>query len=118
LYENLSYEDYSRLLYRCKYGIHFKPEPFGISVAEMVKAGIIPFARDEGGPLEIIGRENRALFFKTFEDAVERVTDVLRDPGEQARLLGTLESRRSLFSTERFRADIARVVAGYFQEDR
>jgi len=38
LYENLSYQEYTQVLNKCKYGIHFKFEPFGISVAEMMKA--------------------------------------------------------------------------------
>lgn len=115
LCENLSYEDYTKLLYRCKYGIHCKPEPFGISVAEMVKAGIIPFARDGWGPSEIIGKENTELFFTDLETSIERVTGVLQDREKQARLRANLDRQKNLFSTDRFQEEILRVVAKYFQ---
>jgi glycosyltransferase involved in cell wall biosynthesis len=115
VYENLSYEDYSRLLYRCRYGIHFKPEPFGISIAEMVKAGIIPFARNDGGPLEIIGKENQDLLFASFEDAIEKIIAVLDNREKQLQLRSILQERQSLFSTDRFMSDINRAVADYFQ---
>jgi glycosyltransferase involved in cell wall biosynthesis len=117
IYENLSYEDYSQLLYRCKYGIHFKPEPFGISVAEMVKAGIIPFVRNEWGPLEIIGQENQALFFSDFEDSIEKITDILANHDKQNTIIASLEKRKLLFSPERFMAEINHVVMRYFKGD-
>jgi glycosyltransferase involved in cell wall biosynthesis len=117
LCENLSYEDYSKILYRCKYGIHFKPEPFGISIAEMVKAGIIPFARNGGGPVEIIGQENNDLLFSSFEDAVEKITEVMQNESKQYQLLSSLEKQKFLFSTEKFMADINNVVTSYLQGD-
>lgn len=117
VYEGLSYEDYSQLLYRCKYGIHFKPEPFGISVAEMVKAGTITFARGNSGPTEIIGRENSELFFTNLEDAIAKVTHVLADSDKQHKLLAALEKQKSLFSTDRFMSEINQVVTQYFEGD-
>lgn len=117
LCENLSYEQYSQVLYRCKYGIHFKPEPFGISIAEMVKAGIIPFTREGGGPAEIIGQENTDLFFNNLEDAVEKIAHVIQNEDKQYQLLSSLEKQKFLFSTDKFMADINNVVTGYLQEN-
>lgn len=117
IHENLSYEDYSKLMYRCRYGIHFKPEPFGISIAEMVKAGVVPFARDTGGPLEIIGAENTALFFSGFEDAIAKITDLLAHPDKQTQMRLALEQQKKLFSTDRFMAEIDQIVTRYFEEN-
>jgi glycosyltransferase involved in cell wall biosynthesis len=116
LFENLTYAEYSQLLYRCQYGIHFKPEPFGISVAEMVKAGQIPFVRSGWGPMEILGEQNTDLFFSDFEEAVTKIVAVLGNPEKQAALLLALEQQKQLFSTERFMKDIRGVVDEYFEQ--
>ena len=118
LFSNLSYEDYAQLLYRCKYGIHFKPEPFGISIAEMVKAGQIPFVRGGWGPMEIVGEENTDLFFSSFEEAIEKISAVLGNTEKQAALQLALEKQKDLFSTTRFMEDIQRSVQLYFDENR
>ncbi len=86
LYENLPYKDYLQVLSRCRYGFHYKPEPFGISIAEMVKAGAVPFVRNKGGQVEIVGAENKDLLFKNPEEAVEKVVALLSNTDRIAEL--------------------------------
>ncbi len=117
LYENLSYEDYAAILYRCRYGIHYKIEPFGISIAEMIKAGLIPFVRSRGGQVEIVGQENTDLLFDNQEQAVQKITEVLSNYDKQENLLNCLQSRKKLFSTIRFTEKINIIVSQYFQEN-
>ncbi|MBE9116436.1 glycosyltransferase [Lusitaniella coriacea LEGE 07157] len=114
-YENLKYQDYINVLCRCRYGIHYKKEPFGISIAEMLKAGSIPFVRSKGGQVEIIGEENQALFFDSVEEAEEKIISVLKDTQKQQQLLSVLDERKSLFSTERFMSGVQAVVGDYFE---
>ncbi|MFW6296496.1 MAG: glycosyltransferase [Halothece sp.] len=114
LYENLKYKDYVSLLYQCKYGIHYKKEPFGISIAEMVKAGAVPFVRSEGGQIEIVGEENSDLLFDNAENAVEKIINVLSSPEKQEKLRTSLGERQKRFSTEKFMADMTQVVDSYF----
>ncbi|YAF95946.1 MAG: glycosyltransferase [Nodularia sp. CChRGM 3473] len=115
LYENLPYEEYIKVLVKCKYGIHFKREPFGISIAEMVKAGAIPFVRSDGGQVEIVGEHNDELFFNTEEEAVEKIIEVLNDSTKQSKLLQSLTAQKNLFSTQRFMSEINDVVSSYFE---
>lgn len=110
LYENLAYEDYVQIISQCKYGIHYKKEPFGISIAEMVKAGAIPFVRDQGGQVEIVGQQHQDLLFDNESDAVDKITAVLADPKRQRQLIDSLEIQRYLFSTDRFMNEIGHVV--------
>lgn len=110
LYQNLPYPDYVKVLAKCRYGIHYKKEPFGISIAEMVKAGAIPFVRSVGGQVEIVGPENRDLFFDSEEEAVEKILFVLEHPEKQQQLRQTLEERQSIFSTEHFTKEIGEFV--------
>ena len=117
LYENLAYEDYSQILYQCKYGIHLKSEPFGISIAEMVKAGAIPFVKKRGGQVEIVGKDNTDLLFDKEQDAVEKIVAVLSSPERQQKLLESLAQEQLLFSTDRFMNNITKVVDRYFTED-
>jgi glycosyltransferase involved in cell wall biosynthesis len=116
LYRNLSYEDYSKILYRCKYGIHRKQEPFGISVAEMVKAGVIPFVKSTGGQVEIVGEENQDLLFNTDEDAVEAIVKVLSNEEKQSQLRQALQKQKYLFSTERFSQEFKEIIKNYLEK--
>jgi len=115
LYENLEYADYVKVVARCKYGIHYKKEPFGISIAEMVKAGVIPFVRSQGGQVEIVGAQNQALFFDDEKEAIAKITAVLSSPEKQSTLLEALEAQKQLFSTQRFMAEMTRFVDNYFE---
>jgi glycosyltransferase involved in cell wall biosynthesis len=114
LYSNLSYEDYTNLLYRCKYGIHFKTEPFGIVIAEMLKAGCIPFVKSQGGQTEIVGQHNTELFFDSEEEAVAKIISVLENPELQNRLINLLKEQQNLFSSSRFSEEIIDLVEQYF----
>lgn len=117
LYENLEYADYVKVVARCKYGIHYKKEPFGISIAEMVKAGAIPFVRSQGGQVEIVGAQNQDLFFGDEEEAIAKIIAVLSSPEKQSILLEALKAQKQLFSTQRFMAEMTRFVDDYFERD-
>jgi glycosyltransferase involved in cell wall biosynthesis len=114
VHENLSYKDYVEVLSKCKYGIHYKQEPFGISIAEMVKAGALPFVRSQGGQIEIVGEQNQSLFFDNEKEAVEKIVTILKDFDKQTELSRALEERTRLFSTERFMSEIEKAVDLYF----
>lgn len=115
LHENLTYTAYVKLLSRCKYGIHYKKEPFGIAIAEMVKAGVIPFVRTQGGQLEIVGKANTALQFDSEQDAAQKIIAVLRNPAQQQQLYAALATQRDQFSTERFMTEMNAAIQAFFE---
>jgi glycosyltransferase involved in cell wall biosynthesis len=84
-------------------------EHFGIAVAEMVKAGCIAFVPNDGGPVEIVGGDKR-LVYQTKEEAITKIIRILSNPDEQASLRNYLNSRKELFSTERFMSQIREIV--------
>jgi glycosyltransferase involved in cell wall biosynthesis len=116
LHENLPYQEYIKLVSVCRYGIHFKREPFGISIAEMVKAGAIPFVKSEGGQIEIVGEHNQELFFDTEQEAVNKIVHVLSNVDQQKQLVTSLANQIDLFSTRRFMSEINVVVKDYFDQ--
>lgn len=116
LHERLTYEDYAKLLSRCQYGLHYKKEPFGIAIAEMVKAGLIPIVRHEGGQVEIVGEDQHDLFFSTDDEAVARIVELLTSPERQRQLRDRLSSRQELFSTQRFMTEIHHCVQTFLAE--
>ena len=118
LYQNLPYSEYIKVLARCKYGIHYKKEPFGISIAEMVKAGAIPFVRRQGGQVEIVGAENEELLFKNPQEAVEKIVSILENSSKQESLSTILKKRNNLFSTARFKTEIQQAIADYLQDKK
>jgi glycosyltransferase involved in cell wall biosynthesis len=117
LHENLTREELINLISRHRYGIHANiEEHFGIAVAEMLKAGCIVFVHNSGGQVEIVGRDNR-LVYKTEEEAIEKILHVMSNPYEQLSLIKYLNSRKEMFSTERFMRDIQEIVR-QFQGDK
>lgn len=110
LYKDLPYKEYIKVVSKCKYGIHCKPEPFGISIAEMVKANAVPFVKDRGGQVEIVGEENEDLLFRNPDRAVEKIVALLSNPEQLQRVRASLQKRQTLFSSDRFTKEIQEVV--------
>lgn len=91
----------SRILTHCRFGIQMRgAEPFGISVAEMIKAGAIVFAPAQGGQVEILG--DPSLLFSTTNEAVDKILAALENSSLQSALRTHLAHRAHLFSAQRF----------------
>jgi glycosyltransferase involved in cell wall biosynthesis len=91
----------AQILAGCRFGIQTREaEPFGISVAEMVKAGSIVFAPNDGGQVEVLS--HALLLFESESDAVERISFVLDDARRQVELREHLRRQARLFSAEAF----------------
>ncbi|MCB1021776.1 MAG: glycosyltransferase [Acidobacteria bacterium] len=99
-----------RIVASKRYGLHLmEEEHFGIGVAELMRAGCVPFVHDSGGPPEIIGGQAE-LSFRSDEDAVEKICSVLGSEALQQRLLERLAPQRELFSEQRFMDEIRHEV--------
>jgi glycosyltransferase involved in cell wall biosynthesis len=91
----------AQILAGCRFGIQARgAEPFGISVAEMVKAGAIVFAPNDGGQAEII--EDPDLLFTSVDEAVGKVLAVLSCQSKQDALRAHLAQRSQIFSAGKF----------------
>jgi glycosyltransferase involved in cell wall biosynthesis len=96
-----------------RYGLHtMENEHFGIAVAELLRAGCIPFVHDSGGPVEIVGGRAE-LRFPDATAGARAVASAMRDPARQEGLRQFLAGRRNLFSAEEF-CDSLRRLAGEF----
>ncbi|GBD39717.1 hypothetical protein HRbin37_02003 [bacterium HR37] len=101
---------YEHILSSYKYGIHAREnEQFGIGVAEMVRAGIIPFVPDQGGQAEIVDHDPR-LCWDNEADAVGKIVKVLNDPSLQEELRSKLSMFSQRFSAENFVTAFRQVV--------
>ncbi len=99
-----------------KFGIHcMREEHFGIAVAELVRAGCIPFVHDSGGPPEIVAGE-AALRFRSTADAVDRMDAVLRQESLQLRLREALSEHGRQFGVEGFMSSIREIVAQFIAD--
>ena len=108
-------EEKARLLTQHCFGIHARlGEPFGISVAEMVKAGCIVFVPKEGGQTEIVNHP--LLLYGSVEEAVEKIDAVLRDPEIQADLRNHLKKQGAKFSTSNFMRGLRAAVEKFLEE--
>ncbi len=89
------------ILAHCRFGIQTRAaEPFGISVAEMVKAGAVVFAPNDGGQTEIL--QNANLLFADVDDAADKISSVLSDAAKQTALRGALAQRSKVFTSANF----------------
>jgi glycosyltransferase involved in cell wall biosynthesis len=110
LRKGLSRADLEAALAGHRYGMHaMVDEHFGISVAEMVRAGCIVFVPNSGGPAEIVGEKPRLKFANAGEAAM-RLAEAVADAGLREELRRHLAARSSLFSAERFVREILEVV--------
>ncbi len=101
------------LVARQRYGIHaLVNEPFGIAVAEMVRAGCIVFTHRSGGQEEILGGDDRLLYSST-QDAVEKIINIMDSPQETASVRTFLKKQGELFSTDRFVGEIRNAVSQF-----
>ncbi|MEO0292887.1 MAG: glycosyltransferase family 4 protein [candidate division WOR-3 bacterium] len=99
-----------------KYGISAHPnESFGISVAEMIKAGEIVWVPRGGGQTEIVNNED--LLYNNFEDAVSKIIAVLKDDKKQKILRIHLAKQAKKFSAERFKKEVKELVEDYFRNE-
>lgn len=99
----------AQILAKCRFGIQTRgAEPFGISVAEMVKAGAIVFAPNDGGQREVLDCPD--LLFRNVRDAAEKIDKVLRSKQKQADLRLHLAKRSEMFSASKFMNEAHSIV--------
>lgn len=98
------------LMGRHRYGFHGREyEHFGIAVAEMVSAGMLPFVHDSGGPPEIVGGSQH-LRYDAEDDALHKMEAVLSDAALAARIRDELSDVTERFGVERFQQEMRSLV--------
>jgi glycosyltransferase involved in cell wall biosynthesis len=115
LHEDISRTELAGLAARQRYGMHaFEDEHFGMAVAEMVRAGCIPFVHNSGGPPEIVGHDRR-LIYESEEDAAQKIMQVLGDRAAQEDIRQRLALRKDFYSVETFvraiRAEVGQALS-------
>ena len=104
-----------KLVWNHRFGISGRQnEPFGMAVAEMVKAGCIVFVPDNGGQVEIVNHPD--LVFQDVPDAVERIDKVLSSPESQDTIREHLAMEARYFSVEAFQQGIRNIVADFLPD--
>lgn len=100
---------------RCgRFGIHAcRREAFGIAVAEMVRAGLMPFTPSRGGAAEIVA--DPRLQYASVREGVRRIVDVLESDALQAELETHLAASRHRFDDDRFREQIRSAVGEFLR---
>jgi glycosyltransferase involved in cell wall biosynthesis len=110
MHENVAREELAQLVASHRYGMHaMEGEHFGMAVAEMVRAGCIVFAPNNGGPAQILGGDER-LLYSTPQDAVEKIELTMASPLRQRELTDYLSRRSALFSAQRFVSEFRDLV--------
>lgn len=113
--QRLAKEAYGRMLSAHKYGIHPRPnEQFGIGIAEMILAGVIPFVPSEGGQAEIVGY-NPNLLWSSEEEAIEKIVRIISDSTLQEQIRSALQHSYHPWLPENFKEEIKRAVADFIR---
>lgn len=104
-------------LHQHKFGISARTyEPFGIAIAEMVKSGCVVWAPKGGGQQEIVNHPD--LIYTDIDDAANKIEEVLRNEGMQLNLRNHLAEQSKKFSSEKFMAEIRKVVNEFFKQNQ
>ena len=99
-----------------RFGIHgTKEEHFGMAVAEMLQAGCIVFVPNGGGQQEIVAPCDY-LTYRSHEDAVTKILQVLDSDEEQFRLRECLRPQRDLYSATHFVKKVREIVSDFLDE--
>ena len=107
-------ESKKRLLAGHRYGIHAREkEPFGIAVAELVKAGCITFVSNDGGQVEIV--DHAALTYSSVEEAAKKILAVLDSAELQHSLRMHLSTAGRQFSVEAFQSGLMDATAAFLR---
>ena len=100
------------LISKYRYGINGREnEPFGIAIAEVVKAGCILGVPKGGGQIEIVNHED--LIFSSEKDAVAKIVNTLSNKKRQYELLEHLKEQTEKFAVDRFRKKVRELVEGF-----
>ncbi|MFC1590517.1 glycosyltransferase [Candidatus Omnitrophota bacterium] len=98
-----------------KYGLHGKKyEHFGIGVAEMVNSGCITFVKNDGGQVDIIGKED-LLTYASDEEGALKIVNVLTNSALQHELRNKLKTISRNYSVESFSTTINNIVADHLK---
>lgn len=102
-------EELVEMLLNHKYGISASTESFGMSIAEMIGAGMIPFVSNDGGQREIVNDTNEILFGEQSE-AVEKITAVLSGSVDREHITRNLPDVAAEYGKETFLEKMTRTV--------
>lgn len=93
-----------------RFGLHGMPrEHYGMSVAELVAGGVIPFVPNGGGQREIVGG-NSTLLYDEPDDAVDQIDRMLSSKQLQNRLRQELSDSSNYITPEQFREEFRSIV--------
>lgn len=94
------------------FGIHAcRVEAFGIAVAEMAAAGLVPFVPSEGGSREIV--TVLELIYQDPDDAVRKILARLEDPAGTGILRDVARAQAARFSPESFARNLVGIVQDF-----
>jgi len=107
-------EEKARFLAAHKFGLSAcRGEAFGISVAEMVKAGMIAWVPAGGGQVEVV--DCAELVYGSEEEAAALIISVLKDEAKAEAIRNHLARRAELFSTGRFVQEARALVRSFLE---
>lgn len=105
----------TEVLSRATFGLHmFNREHFGIAVAEMICAGVLPFVGNAGGVVELV--TTPGLRFKNPDEVPQKLIKVAENPAWQAALIGQLQRGPALAAALDFDARARRVLDGFCRD--
>jgi len=108
--QNATRPQLARAMASARYGLHcYRHEHFGISVAEMITAGCLPFVFDGGGVVELV--PDRRLRFDCVDSAVNKISALVDvSLQKQTALQRTLQSTSALKSAIHFDGQLENIL--------
>ncbi|MDL0145392.1 glycosyltransferase family 4 protein [Halobacterium salinarum] len=110
-------EELEQMLKTHKYGISGNPEEqFGMAIAEMVAAGMIPFVPDGGDQRNIVNNQEKVVF-NSFDDAVSKILEIHLDEELRKEVQAAFPDVSEEFGKKTFKNRICDLVESSLQRN-
>lgn len=110
-------EKLSSMISSFKWGLHGHDcEHFGITVAELVSGGVIPFVPNDGGQIEIVNFCNKVTY-ESEEEAAAKLDKAMKSDERVRKIKYELHDMKNKFGVRRFREEIKHIVERYIESN-
>lgn len=88
-----------------------KVEHFGISVAEAMSAGVVPFVHPVGGVVEIVENEATGFYWSSPDELITKTLHLIKNPNKLKKISQSAANQVQKFSSAKFMQNVSKIIS-------